>query len=257
MNTAGLFAGMLALAIFTAPSHVHAEDWKLTTGADYTNGDYGGTNDISTLYVPVTGKFRGERVGLRVTVPYVQVSGPGTIVDTAGQLIPGPDRTDGGLGDVIVAGTLYDIVALREQRFYIDLTAKAKFGTADETKGLGTGENDYSLQGEWYKDFERVGLFGSVGYKVYGDPPGTDFENAAYASLGSDFGFTRNVRAGLIFDYRESAVRGGDALQELTLFASISSSNGMSLQPYVLGGLSDSSPDLGAGIMVSWKTNSH
>ena len=31
----------------------------------------------------------------------------------------------------------------------IDLTGKVKFGTADENKGLGTGENDYAVQADW------------------------------------------------------------------------------------------------------------
>ncbi len=258
MDSARLIHGMMvALAMASAPAAASAGTWRLSTGADYTNGDYGVDDDVSTLYAPVNIKYRSERVGLRLTVPYLEVSGPGTVLDGGGQLVPGPDRTDSGLGDVIAAATFYDLVAVPDHRFYVDLTAKAKFGTADEDKGLGTGETDYALQGEWYKDFERVGLFGTLGYKVYGDPPGSDLEDAAFASLGGDYRLATAARAGLIYDYRESAVAGGDALQELTLFVSFAAGNSMSLQPYVLGGLSDSSPDWGAGVMVSWKAGSH
>lgn len=252
-----LIHGMLIAAALVTAAPASAETWKLGAGIDYTNGDYGGDDDVSTLYAPVNIKYRGGRLGLRLTVPYLEVGGPGIVVDEGGQLVPGPDRTDSGLGDVIVAATVYDVVAIADRGFYVDLTAKVKFGTADEGKGLGTGERDYVLQGEWYKDFERVGLFGTLGYKTYGDPPGVDLDDAAFASLGADYRFAGVTRAGLIFDYRESAVRGGDPLQELTLFASFATGNGMSLQPYVLGGLSDSSPDWGAGVSVSWKTGSH
>lgn len=251
-----LCATALAATLAAASSTASAGTWKLGTGVDYTNGDYGGDDDISTLYAPVNVRYLGERWGLRVTVPYLEVSGPGTVLDAGGQLLPGPDRTDSGLGDVIVAATLYDVVAIADRGFYLDLTAKAKLATADEDEGLGTGATDYALQGEWYKDFERAGLFGTVGYKVYGDAPGVDLDNAGFASLGADYRFTRATRGGVIFDYREAAVPGADALRELTFFVSFANGNGMSFQPYLLGGLSDSSPDWGAGVMVSWKTGS-
>lgn len=225
-------------------------------GADYTNGDYDGDTDVSTLYAPFSIKYHGERVGLRLTVPYLELNGPGAVLDAGGQLVVGPERTDSGLGDVIVAATLYDLVANTEQRFYVDLTATAKLGTADEDKGLGTGETDYALQAEWYKDFERVGLFGTLGYKIYGDPSGVDLDDTAFTSLGSDYSFTPATRAGLIYDYRESAIPGGDALHELTLFVAFAASSSISLQPYLLGGLSDSSPDWGAGVMVRWRAGS-
>lgn len=258
MDTTRLIHGMsVALAIAFASSAASAGTWRLSTGADYTSGDYGAEDEVSTLYAPINIKYRGERMGLRLTVPYLKVSGPGTVLDEGGQLVPGPDRTDSGLGDIILAATLYDLIAIHDQRLYVDLTAKVKFGSADEDKGLGTGETDYALQGEWYKDFERVGLFGALGYKVYGDPVGTDLDDAAFASLGGDYRFAPATRAGLIYDYRESAVAGGDALQELTLFVSFAAGNSMSLQPYVLGGLSDSSPDWGAGVMVSWRAGSN
>ena len=258
MDTTRLMHAMLiALSIASASPSAGAGTWRLSTGADYTNGDYGGDEDVSTLYAPINIKYRGERVGLRLTLPYLKVSGPGTVLDEGGQLVPGPDRTESGLGDAILAATLYDLIAIPDQRLYVDLTAKAKFGIADEDKGLGTGETDFALQGEWYKDFERVGLFGTLGYKVYGDPAGTDLDDAAFASFGGDYRFAPATRAGLIYDYRESAVVGGDALQELTLFVSFAAGNSMSLQPYVLGGLSDSSPDWGAGVMASWRAGSN
>lgn len=257
MTTARVLRAMMMTAALVAAAPASAGTWRLGTGVDYTNGDYGSESDVSTLYAPVNIKYRNGRFGLRLTVPYLEVSGPGTVLDEGGLLVPGPDRTDSGLGDVIVAATLYDLVAIPDQGFYIDLTAKTKFGTADEDKGLGTGQTDYALQSEWYKDFERVALFGTLGYKVYGDPPGADLDDVAFASLGGDYRFATATRTGLIYDYRESAVAGGDALQELTLFVSFATGNGMSLQPYVLAGLSDSSPDWGAGVMVSWRTGSH
>lgn len=90
-----------------------------------------------------------------------------------------------------------NVVALADRCFYVDVTAKVKLCTADEEKGLGTGEMDYALPGEWYKNFEHVGLFGAIGYEVYGDPPGTELDNAVFASIGADYGFRTGTRAGL------------------------------------------------------------
>lgn len=243
---------LLAVVAMLAAAHVaRAEVWKLSAGVDYTSGDYGGDEDITTAYVPFTIKYRGARWGARITVPYLEVSGPATVLDADGQLISGPDRTERGLGDVIGALTLYDVVSLPENSFYVDATAKLKIATADEEQGLGTGETDYAFQVDWYKDFERAGLFGALGYKMYGDPAGFDLDNAVFASIGGDYRLAGTTRAGLIYDYRESAIAGGDALQELTLFVSFAGLGGASIQPYVLTGLSDASPDWGAGIMVN------
>lgn len=94
MDSGGLMHGMLvALAMASAPAAASAGTWRLSTGADYTNGDYGGDDDVSTLYAPVNIKYRGERVGLRLTVPYLEVSGPGTVLDEGGQLFERIERS--------------------------------------------------------------------------------------------------------------------------------------------------------------------
>lgn len=242
----------LAFALSTAAMSVCAESWRIGTGIDYTSGDYGGDADITTTYAPVNIRYRGERVGVRLTIPYLQVDGPGSVVDAEGQLVPGSDRTESGLGDVILGASLYDVIRLPAESFYVDITAKVKFGTADEDKGLGTGEADYALQADWNKNFDVAGFFGSVGYKFYGDPDGYSLDNAVFASVGADYRLTRSTHVGLIYDYRESAIAADDALQELILFTSFAGRS-ISVQPYLLTGLSYSSPDWGGGIMIGWR----
>jgi hypothetical protein len=102
----------------------------------------------------------------------------------------------------------------------MDLTGKVKFGTADVDKGLGTGENDYTVQADFYKFVDRFTWLGSVGYVFRGDPPAIDLNNAVKASLGGTCRFTPDVMAGLFFDYRESAIPGNDSIQELSGFVS-------------------------------------
>ena len=206
-----------ALAFATAGAAADDNDpvFRLSTGIDYTSGDYGGVVDIEDVYVPITGSADYGRFGFRLTVPYLSVTAPaGTIITgPGGQPVPGSGAatTESGLGDVIGSVTMFDVVANRELGIALDVTAKIKFATADETKGLGTGENDYSVQADVYKFFDRITLLGTAGYKVRGDPAGIDLENVFFGSLGGIYNFTPETRGGLIVDYRESAylVAGG------------------------------------------------
>ena len=242
-----------AVLLMSVAGAADAGTFRAGVGLDYTSGDYGGTETITQTYVPVSAAYRTDRWGLRLTVPYTSVDGPGTVIDSGGEFIAGPDESRSGLGDVIVGATLYDVVRDDTARVHVDLAAKVKLGTADETDGLGTGENDYSLQADVLKSFDRLALFGTVGYKLRGDPEGTDLRNVAFGTVGGDYRVGRGARAGLMFDYRPSAVSGGDALQEATAYLSFAPGRGTTVQPYLVAGFSDSSPDWGAGFSIGWR----
>lgn len=245
----------VALGSVAATARAAEPSVKLSTGVDYTSGDYGGDEDIEDIYVPVTATVTAGRLGFRLTVPYLYVSAPtGTVVtDAGGQLIAvgtGDTETESGLGDVIGSATLYDVVNNSELGLAVDVTAKVKFGTADENKGLGTGENDYSLQTDLYKFFGRVTLLGSAGYKFRGDPSGIDLEDVWFASTGGIYKFTREMRGGIVYSYRESAFEEGDAIQEVTGFVSLRLNDAWRVQVHGLAGLSDSSPAWGTGVLL-------
>ncbi len=227
---------------------------KLSTGLDYSSGDYGGDDDIEDVYIPVTATLTTGRLGFRLTVPYLYVSAPtGTVItDAGGQFIAGTGdtETESGLGDVIGGVTLYDVVNNSELGIAVDVSAKVKFGTADADKGLGTGENDYSLQADLYKFFGPVTLLGSAGYKFRGDPSGLDLEDVWFASTGGIYKFNRAVRSGIIYSYRESAFDKGDAVQDVTGFVSLRLSDAWRVQLHGLAGLSESSPDWGTGMLL-------
>ena len=228
----------------------------LLTGVDYTSGEYGGADDIEDTYFPVTAKVDYGRLGFRLTVPYLRVRAPsGTVVlGPGGQPIAGSGdiKTESGLGDIVGGVTLYDVIHNADAGIFLDVTAKIKFPTADEKKGLGTGETDYSVQADFYKYVDDWTLLMSAGYKLYGDSSGVSLDNAFFWSIGGVYQLAPQVRGGLIFDFRESAFSSGDSIQELTAFLSRQLNDAWRIQVHMLTGFSDASPDWGSGFMVKY-----
>jgi hypothetical protein len=225
----------------------------LSVGTEFTSGAYGGDVDIEDTYVPLTAVVDYGNVAFRLTVPYLSVDAPaGTIFDSGGEPLPGSGAmtTESGLGDVVGSATFFDVINNKRLGLAMDLTGKIKFGTADEDKGLGTGENDYTVQADFYKFVDQFTWLGSVGYKFRGDPTGVDLDNVLIASLGGTYKFTPDVNAGLFFDYRESAISSSDAIQELSGFVSRRLNEDWRIQVYALTGFTDSSPDWGAGLQI-------
>ena len=114
---------------------------KLTTGAEYITGDFGGIESVEQLYVPVTTRYTTKRYSFRLTVPYISLTAPTGTVQSDGTIIPGtgPIVTESGMGDVIAGATYRDAFNTEATSdVAIDFTAKVKFGTADADKGLGS-----------------------------------------------------------------------------------------------------------------------
>jgi len=243
-----------ALAAESAASAADAGSFRAGIGYDYTSGSYGGPQTITETYVPVSGAYRLDQFELRVTVPYVSVSGPATIIDDAtGEFAPGPGGTHSGLGDVILGATLYDVLRSESAQFSLDVAGKLKFGTASASKGLGTGETDYSLQVDALKEIGDFGLFGTAGYVVRGSPGVLKLRDVPFGAVGGDLRVSDAARAGLSYSYRPSAIEGYQAVQQAALFVIFAPGNSFTIRPYVSAGFGDSSPSWGAGIALSWK----
>ena len=260
MNTrtcrAVILPGVLLAVLSTGAAAQTSETAvRLSTGLEYSSGDYGGTETIEDLYVPVIGSVTYGRISFQLTLPYLSVTGPAgtTITEPGGEPVSGSGATttESGLGDIIAGATLYDIFCSSDYGIALDLTGKIKFGTADEEKGLGTGEPDYTLRADLYKFFEQFTLIGSAGYKFRGDPAGYDLENVLIGSIGGAFSFNDDARLGITYDYRESALIDGDAVSEVSAFLSRNLNDSWRLQFYAFTGFSDSSPDWGGGVLVS------
>lgn len=227
--------------------------FRFSSGFDFTSGKYGAADDTYILYVPFTFRFEGAKSIFRVTVPFLSINSPsgGDIIAIGPQGEPiregtGDRTTDSGMGDIVTAYTYYMYESSASGTF-IDLTGKIKFGTADEVKGLGTGENDYSAQLDLYKTVQSFTFLLTGGYRVYGDPPGVDFDNVFYGSIGGVIKHSPVTSIGLIYDSREKLQPTGEPVRELTAYVTRKSEKGTKFQTYVLAGFSDASPDWGVG----------
>lgn len=237
---------LLALAAATTAMPVaaaHADGaFSVRAGLEQSTGDYGGTVDFTDRYVPVTLQYSSARFGFRATLPYVDLE----FVDTT----TGTTFRESGLGDVMLAGTWYDVYRSNDGSVLLDLTGKVKLGTADETVGLGTGETDYGVQADLFKLFGATTLVGTVGYKIRGEPVGVALENSLLLSAGALYRFSSRTSGGVFLDYRESAVAGADAAQELTVSLSQQLGRPWRLQAFLVRGFSDTSADFGAGLSL-------
>jgi hypothetical protein len=249
------FCAACVVGSFPLVAVAEAPVFGIIAGAEYTSGDYGGDESIDEFYVPVTGTMDFERVTLRLTVPFLSVTAPEYTVISGpdGQPIvgEGPRVTESGLGDVLMSATVYDLFTAAGGDLAIDLTGKIKFGTADADKGLGTGEQDYFLQFDAFRFFERSTLMGSLGYVVRGEPDDYELDNTWFASVGASRALNDTLRLGAFYDFRQASVPDSDALQELSAWMSTRLGDKGRAQFYVLAGFGDSSPDWGAGLSFS------
>lgn len=169
-----------------------------------------------------------------------------------GLLRPGNVRTvrttNSGLGD-IVASAGYNVYA--GDALSLDLVGNVKFGTADATKGLGTGQNDYSAQADGYYSFAKTTLFATAGYRIYGEPTGITMKSSPYGTIGTSQKLSDETSAGIMLDVVKSPTTASADQREVTAFVSQKISASTKVQANVMKGYSTGSPDFGFGGMIT------
>lgn len=242
----------LALLILSSPAWAEATS-SLTTGFDYTTGKYGGSTSTNILYVPVTGKYQTDDWFVKLTVPYISMSSDGSgVVRGSGKIKAttptSSTTTQSGLGDVVASA---GFTVLEKDALLLDLVGNIKFGTADESKNLGTGANDYSAQLDGFYTLRKTTLFATAGYKIVGAPEGATVNNIAYGTLGASQKISEKTSAGAMLDVAQSSSVFNDGTREVSVFVAQKISQTLKVQASVLRGLSDSSPDFGGSLMVT------
>lgn len=251
---------VLAALLFSVAVSAADGNWKYTTGIDFSSGDYGGDPvDTEITYLPFVAAYTTGQWQFKATVPWVQIKGGGTVVGGGdGGVVIGDgaatETTESGLGDIWLGAT-YSFDDTIGDDIYLDLGAKVKVPTADEDKGLGTGETDYTFQADLFKAMGQLTPFATVAYKIKGDSPGLDLDNVIYLSGGADYRLSDTRHVGASLDYQEAASSRSDDALELFGYLSQKLDQSWSVTIYGYKGLQDGSPDYGVGVQVSYTPN--
>lgn len=247
----GLLVALCLLPVFPC----HAENsLSFNAGIDYSTGKYGASEKTDTLYMPFGMKYETTDWTFRATIPYVESSGPSTVSGAGADLVTlnnqqGSRRKVAGLGDIVLAASWS---ALQQGPWLVELGTKVKLTTSDQSKGLSTGKNDFSVQTEVYRTLDNHTLFGTLGYKKMGDPDGIDLKDPFYVSLGWSFRASQASALGLSYDFRQKIQDGGSPIREITGFLTHKLDPQWKLQAYLVSGYSKASPDLGGGLFVMY-----
>ncbi len=246
--------GMEDRSTLSAERHLlTAGTFSLATGYDFSTGRFGTPDSTDVLYIPVTGKYESDKLTLKLTVPYLEVTGPGGVIYGVGPLGQTTQTTmvttDSGMGDVIasVGYTVYE-----NEPLTLDLVGKIKFGTANTAKGLGTGKTDYAGQLDADYTLGKTTIFGTVGYKVYGSPvDGDTLRNVPYGTIGASHKLGDTLRAGAMLYVKQSPTIFSGHQREVTVFVSRKVMPDTKLEINASRGYATGSPDWGFGTMIT------
>ncbi len=228
---------------------------RWSTGADYTSGKYADTQTTSIFYIPFSAKALFGDFEAKLTVPYISIKGPGTVVG-GGDVGPinrsraaNVITTQAGVGDVTASLTYTKF--MQDNTLFVDFTGKVKLPTASEQKNLGTGLTDFTTQVDITKIVGGANLFATAGYRFMGSSDTLVLRNGWLGSVGASVDVSERASLGLIYDYRQSASLRAQNPSELTGFVSWKLSKKIRVQTYGVVGFSSGSPDTGVGIQIS------
>jgi hypothetical protein len=253
-------AALCAAAAVPAAQAADLQGLSLGTGLHYSTGDYGSGIDTQIVSVPLMARYERERLILKLTVPWIEISGGATVIPGVGAVTnTSPGRRGGpgatastntsasGLGDTVASAT-YALFYDTASRSGVDLTGRVKLPTADEDEGLGTGKLDVGAQVDLYKAIDRITYFGGVGYTVLGDAPHLALKDDVWNfNLGASYRIDARDSAGLSYDWRQPLSASSSRLSEISAFWVRSFDRRWKGQAYLLKGFSDGSPDWGVG----------
>ncbi len=251
MRYRGIVISLALTLLSTAPAL--AADFSLSSSFNYFKGDYGTSEDAEIIYVPFTFGVKLDRFELRLTVPYIRqtsqsvtLTGGGVGVRKDKQAGASPETdTKSGLGDVLLRGSY---VVVKEQDVWPEIIpyAKIKFPTADEDRGLGTGEFDETFGVELSKTFlERFTAFLDVAYTIVGSPAGSDFDNSFGWSVGVAYAVAQPFSVFAFLDGATAISSGQEDALEVRVGAEWRLTKVVKLTGSVTRGLSDGSADWG------------
>jgi hypothetical protein len=267
-------------------------EWRLSSGFDYSVGDYGETSDTTIVVVPLSAAYLAPRWSASITVPYATVDGPGVIVPGGGLgegllgSAGGPAGSVGGPGGLGVGAGLLPtpprgpLAPVEEPAAPADPEENiSESGLSDVTLRLGvtpintaggwrlalsgglrapTGDEERSLGTGEAAGSVSAGLskrFGrSALYGVLGAEHAFESEaDGTFAGVGAEGYVSDRTLMGASLAWSEAtSVLLRDAAQA-SLYAGYDLSARLQVRAYGAAGLTDTSPDAAGGVRLVLK----
>lgn len=249
-------AGILACtALSGAPALAQSADTgddyvQLSTGIDYSSGDYGDVEDTDMLAVPISLKYQSGDFYLRASTGWVEVTGPEGFIPGDGGVNPGVPggavTTRSGIADTnIGVGRSFYIGG----NTFFDAVGKVKLPTASAQEFLGTGSVDFTAQGELLHVIDNVSLSARGGRRFNGKGEFYDLRDVWLAGAGI-YVNAEDMVVGLDYEWREGSIDGAPDRSEATASLTVGLTESLRLQGYGYTGFTDGSPDFGAGAQI-------
>jgi hypothetical protein len=252
--------------------------FRLSTGLNYSIGDYGDTVDTKVVSLPLSVKLSKGPLSFRISSAYVRIIGPSSLIDTpqdrgggsgggggsdgsgsgssGNDVIPDDSGTvpannqRNGFGDLNVAMTYsFDF----GDDLYLDVTGKVKLPTASTSKRLGTGKVDVTAGLDLIKDIDDASIY-VAGYRRFnGSTAARPLRDVWGFAAGASYRINDTVVVGGDYDWQQSSFAGNGPSSEITGWSSFKLTDVMRLTIFASTGLSTNSADFATGATVSFR----
>ncbi len=245
--------------------------FSLGLGVDYATGDYGTETTTDAYSLTLTlGAYPTDRLDLQLDIPFLHQSSGFTTI--SGGVRFGVDRTSGprsmggggmatpvsaaeetesvsGLGDLVFSAG-YILVEEGEGWPRVRPNGYVKFPTAEEERGLGTGEFDFAGGLEVVKWAGRWRFRGEGSRVFQGENDELGLRDFWTYGAGVGRQMTDAFRPELSFWGASAPADGAEEQREVRLKGIFYAGDSVAWELYLARGLSDGSPDLAAGISL-------
>ncbi|RME63309.1 MAG: hypothetical protein D6782_10540, partial [Alphaproteobacteria bacterium] len=281
-------AAVVGACLLAANASAAGVSLRLSSGIDFSKGDYGSATDTEILTVPLRAALSVGDFEFSLASSYLDVTGSGNVIPGgAGPIVTQrceqlrrarPDLFDrfcrdrlsrdpveerfsnSGIGDTIL-GALWSLPQATTGEWLVDLGARVKLPTASEAKSLGTGKADYSFSLDISRGFGPWTVYAGGGYRILGDPEienGTtgaaeriELKNGATANAGVIYSFASGMNVSLGYDYLARSITAATATREAVLGLSLPlGDGGWRWSGYGVAGLSRSSVGFAGGFAL-------
>ena len=282
------------ILLFTLHSIAYADTKvQLSAGADYSSGNFGATTKTSVLLAPLAAKFSTGNWTLRVSAPYVSISGPSNITviieDNGGGSNSGSESgsgkessgssssssssgsDDGGsVGGGTTTSTVvknrtvsglgdtslsatYSFNSIAETPIYVDVIGRVRLPTGDEVKGTGTGATDYTAQTEVGVDANAGGMYLTGARRFLGSTKLVQRVSGWQAGAGAWLNLGETVVLGTYYDWRQASTLGAADPSEVGAYLTLKLTHTWKVELNAGKSLNRTGADYNAGVMFIWR----